>query len=92
MNTTVTERQREILARHANGATLQEVSEQMYLSYITVRKDVEKAKRVLGGSTLGAVTAKALVKGCIKWTGREFVPKFEGEEIDVMKLTMKDIR
>lgn len=65
----LTERQREILAHHANGMTLMAISQQMYLSYITVRKDIEKAKRTLGAHTLAHAVCRGLMKGELEISG-----------------------
>lgn len=55
----LTPRQREILAAHANGQTLVEVSKQLGISYSTCRNQAETAKKVLGSHTL----ANAVILG-----------------------------
>jgi DNA-binding NarL/FixJ family response regulator len=62
----ITPRQGQILAMHASGMTLVEVSEQLHYSYITVRKDMEEAKRRLCASTLAEAVVAAWRRGHLK--------------------------
>lgn len=64
----LTNRQREILAHHANGQTLVEVADYLGISYSTCRNQAETAKKVLGSHTL----ANAVILG-IHYGNLEFM-------------------
>lgn len=55
----LTERQQKILCAHANGFNLCEIAVDLSYSYVTIRKDVERAKKRLGAFNL----AQAVVLG-----------------------------
>lgn len=59
----LTERQRKILASHANGYNLCEVAGNLCYSYVTIRKDVERAKRRLGAFNLAQAVVLAISAG-----------------------------
>lgn len=55
----LTERQRYLLAMHANGETIQDIASSLGYAYITIRKDAENAKKILGAGTLAHAVAQA---------------------------------
>lgn len=59
----LTERQRKILCAHANGFNLCEVAVDLSYSYVTIRKDVERAKRRLGAFNLAQAVVLAVANG-----------------------------
>ena len=59
----LTERQRKILCAHANGFNLCEVPVDLSYSYVTIRKDVERAKRKLGAFNLAQAVVLAIANG-----------------------------
>lgn len=59
----LTERQRKILCAHANGFNLCEVAVDLSYSYVTIRKDVERAKRKLGAFNLAQAVVLAVANG-----------------------------
>ena len=59
----LTERQRKILCAHANGFNLCEVAVDLSYSYVTIRKDVERAKRKLGAFNLAQAVVLAIANG-----------------------------
>ena len=64
--------QRRILAYHASGLTLQQVGLEMHLSYSAVTANIQWAKDLLDGRTLGQLVAKATARGFISMaTGAE---------------------
>lgn len=60
---TLTERQCRILCAHANGFTLCEIAVDLSYSYVTIRKDVERAKRKLGAFNLAQAVVLAVALG-----------------------------
>lgn len=76
----VTPRQAEILALHAKGMTLVEVSEVLHYSYITIRKDMEDAKRRLCASTLAEAVVAAWRQGNIRVDDNDVVVLVEARD------------
>lgn len=59
----LTERQAKILALHANGFNLCEIAVDLSYSYVTIRKDVERAKKRLGAFNLAQAVVLAIAGG-----------------------------
>ena len=59
----LTERQKNILCMHANGFNLCEVAVDLSYSYVTIRKDVERAKKRLGAFNLAQAVVLAISNG-----------------------------
>lgn len=61
--TVLTERQQKILCAHANGYNLCEIAVDLSYSYVTIRKDVERAKKKLGAFNLAQAVVLAVAVG-----------------------------
>jgi PAS domain S-box-containing protein len=61
----LSEREREVLALVAHGATSPEIAGQLHISHNTVRKHVNSAMRKLGARSRAHLVAKALAEGQI---------------------------
>lgn len=59
----LTDRQRMILCLHANGFNLCEIAVDLSYSYVTIRKDVERAKKRLGAFNLAQAVVLAVASG-----------------------------
>jgi DNA-binding CsgD family transcriptional regulator len=71
---TLTPRQVELLAMYASGYSLQQIADIKFLSYVTVQKEMAKAKERSQADTLPHLVAVCVQTGVIIKNGRGFKP------------------
>ena len=70
----VTPKQLEVVALYASGRTIEEIARMKFLSFYTVRNQLDRARKATGSNHLGQLTALLVEAGMLERNGVGYRP------------------